>query len=168
MSGKHIVVVGAGVVGACTAIYLQREGFRVTLIDKGAPGEGASLGNAGCLNASSVVPVSMPGTMSQVPRWLFDPMGPLTIRWSYLPAIAPWLMRFVRAGTPGRVLQIAAALRPMVKPTVDMHRALARDAGVEDLIRHVGHLHAYRSDEGFAKDAGAMALRAGRASTSRS
>ncbi len=165
MGGRHIVVIGAGVVGACTAIHLQRDGARVTLIDKGAPGEGASLGNAGCLNGSSVVPVSMPGTLSQVPRWLFDPMGPLTIRWSYLPAIAPWLMKFVRAGTPERVAQIAAALRPMVGPTVDMHRELARAAGVEELVRQVGHLHAYRSEVGFASDAGAMALRAGQGVT---
>ncbi|MBL8700065.1 MAG: FAD-dependent oxidoreductase [Alphaproteobacteria bacterium] len=159
MSGKHVVVIGAGIVGACTAIYLQRDGYRVTLIDKGAPGEGASLGNAGCLNASSVVPVSMPGTLSQVPRWLFDPMGPLTIRWGYLPAIAPWLWRFVRAGTPERVAQIAAALRPMTGPTVGMHRELARAAGVEHMIHHVGHVHVYRSDEAFAKDGAAMALR---------
>jgi len=159
MSGKHVVVIGAGIVGACAAIYLQREGYRVTLIDKGGPGEGASLGNAGCLNASSVVPVSMPGTLSQVPRWLFDPMGPLTIRWGYLPAIAPWLWRFVRAGTPERVAEIARALRPMVGPTVDMHRELARAAGAEDLIHKVGHVHVYRSDAGFAKDAAAMSLR---------
>ncbi|MBM3525829.1 MAG: FAD-dependent oxidoreductase [Alphaproteobacteria bacterium] len=159
MSAKHAVVIGAGVVGACTAIYLQRDGFRVTLIDKGAPGEGASLGNAGCFNASSVTPASMPGMLSQVPRWLLDPMGPLTIRWQYLPVIAPWLWRFVRAGRPERVAQIAAALRPMVGPTVGMHRELARAAGIEHLIHHVGHLHAYRSDEGFAKDAAAMALR---------
>jgi len=161
MASRHVVVIGAGIVGACTALLLQRDGCRVTLLDKGAPGEGASLGNAGCLNASSVVPVSMPGTLQQVPRWLFDPMGPLTIRWSYLPAIAPWLWRFVRAGRPERVQEIARALRPLTTPTVEMHRQFAREAGVEDLVRQVGHLHVYRSEEAFAKDAGAMALREG-------
>ena len=117
MGSRHVVVVGAGIVGACTALMLQRDGNRVTLVDKGAPGEGASLGNAGCLNASSVVPVSMPGTLQQVPRWLFDPMGPLTIRWSYLPAIAPWLWRFVRAGRPERVQEIARAPRSVKAAT---------------------------------------------------
>ncbi|MBM3629308.1 MAG: FAD-binding oxidoreductase, partial [Alphaproteobacteria bacterium] len=46
MASKHVVVIGAGIVGACTALLLQRDGSRVTLVDKGAPGEGASLGNA--------------------------------------------------------------------------------------------------------------------------
>jgi D-amino-acid dehydrogenase len=159
MSSKHVVVVGAGIVGACTASYLQREGHRVTLIESGNPGEGATLGNAGCLNGSSVVPVAMPGTLQQVPRWLFDPLGPLSIRWSYLPKLVPWLWRFVQASTPERVAAQARALRPLTGPTVAMHRELARDAGVEDLIQQVGHLHVYKSDAAHAKDDAGMALR---------
>src|SRR5829696_5307778 len=68
-------------------------GHDVVLVEPGNPGEGTSFGNAGCLNGSSVVPMSMPGTIRNVPRWLTDPMGPLVIRWSYLPTLAPWLIR---------------------------------------------------------------------------
>ena len=66
---------------------------------------GASFGNGGLFSASSVVPVAMPGTLKKVPRWLLDPEGPLTIRWSYLPRLAPWLVRFVAASAPDRVEQ---------------------------------------------------------------
>lgn len=131
----------------------------MTLLDREDPGAGASQGNAGCINGSSVVPVAMPGTLASVPLWLFDPLGPLAIRWRYLPALAPWLWRFVRAGTPERVAGQARALRTLLAPTVDLHGELARAAGVPGMIRRNGHLFAYKSDAAFAKDAAAMELR---------
>src|SRR3954471_15406290 len=109
-TGKRVVVIGAGIIGMATASFLKQDGHAVTVLDPGGPGEGASLGNAGCLNGSSVVPVSMPGVLSQVPRWLLDPMGPLAIRWRSLPLLAPWLWRFVQAGEPERVKAQAKAL----------------------------------------------------------
>src|SRR5215204_3226220 len=115
---KTIGVIGAGMVGVAAASFLQREGHDVVLVEPGNPGEGTSFGNAGCLNGSSVVPMSMPGTLASVPRYLFDPMGPLSIRWRYLPAVAPWLWQFVRAGTPERVAAQAKALRGLLSPTV--------------------------------------------------
>src|SRR5438270_872912 len=70
---KDIVVIGAGIVGMACASFIQRDGHRVTVLDPRGPGEGASFGNAGCLNGSSVVPMSMPGMLRQVPRWLLEP-----------------------------------------------------------------------------------------------
>ena len=76
---KEITVVGAGIVGIVTAIYLQREGHRVTVVDRQAPGEGTSFGNAGSVAPGSIIPVAMPGTLKQVPKWLSDPLGPLSL-----------------------------------------------------------------------------------------
>jgi D-amino-acid dehydrogenase len=97
---RHIGVIGAGMVGVCAALWLQRDGHRVFLVEPGNPGEGASFGNAGCFNGSSVTPTAMPGVIKNVPRWLMDPLGPLALRWSYLPSILPYLVRFVRSATP--------------------------------------------------------------------
>jgi len=63
----HIAVVGAGIVGVCTALYLQRDGHRVTLIDRLGPGEGTSKGNAAVIAAESCVPVATPGILWRVP-----------------------------------------------------------------------------------------------------
>jgi D-amino-acid dehydrogenase len=156
---KRIGVIGAGMVGIAAASYLQRDGHDVFVLDAGNPGEGASFGNAGCLNGSSVVPMSMPGSYRNVPRWLLDPLGPLSIRWRYLPALAPWLVRFLRNGTPECVAAEARALRALLKPTLACLAPLVRDAGAESLIHNVGHLFVYRSEESFAKDAAAWALR---------
>src|SRR5215831_16688439 len=108
--GKRVGVIGAGMIGVCAASWLQRDGHSVFIVESGEPGRGASFGNAGALNASSVTPVSMPGAIRNVPRWLFDPVGPLRLRWAYLPVVAPWLLRFVRAGTPEKIHAQARAL----------------------------------------------------------
>ena len=159
MSARRVVVIGAGMVGVAAASWLRRDGYDVTVVDPGNPGEGASFGNAGCLNASSVVPMSMPGTIRNVPRWLMDPLGPLSIRWRYLPVLAPWLIRFLRAGTPEKVQATAHALRGLLKPSLDCLAPLVRNAGAEGLVHQVGHLFAYRSAASFGKEHAAWALR---------
>src|SRR5947207_3101717 len=158
-SGRRVGVIGAGIVGLCAALWLQRDGHRVFLVEPDTPGEGASFGNAGCFNGSSVTPAGMPGVIKQVPRWLMDPLGPLALRWSYLPQILPYLVRFVRSATPEEVRAQARAMRPLVGPTVPLVRELAKMAGAEELVHQRGHLYVYRSAESLAKDAFAWALR---------
>ena len=152
-------MIGAGMVGVAAASFLQREGHDVFIVEPGNPGEGTSFGNAGCLNGSSVVPMSMPGTIRNVPRWLSDPMGPLVIRWAYLPALAPWLIRFIRAGTPQKVRAQAKALRSILAPSLATLAPLLKDAGAEELVKRHGHLFAYRSQESWRKEGLAWQLR---------
>jgi glycine/D-amino acid oxidase-like deaminating enzyme len=156
---KSVGVVGAGIVGVCAALALQRRGHDVTVIDPELPGNGASFGNAGCLNASSIVPMSMPGIIKNVPSWLFDPLGPLSIRWRYLPRAVPWLIKFLQAGQPQEVVKQARAMRSLLKDTVPLMTSLAREAGAHQLIRKEGHLYVYRSGQAFANDKGGWELR---------
>ena len=87
-SNGRVVVIGAGIVGTCCALFLQREGFRVTLMDHDEPGSGCSAGNAGLIHSGSVLPLATPGILRRVPGMLTDPEGPLLIRWRYLPVAA--------------------------------------------------------------------------------
>lgn len=154
-----VIIIGAGIVGVAAAMHLQRDGRDVVIIDMQDPGEGASFGNAGCLNPSSVVPVGMPGVIKQVPGWLTDPLGPLAIRPTYLPKLVPWLWQLWKASSPERVREIASALRPLLADPVERHRELAREAGVEQLIQQRGHLFVYSSEAGWKKDEAATGLR---------
>ncbi len=159
---RHVAVIGAGIVGAATAVELLRDGHRVTVIEPGEPGgeQAASYGNGGWLSPSSVVPPTMPGLWRRVPRFLTDPLGPLTIRWGYVPRLAPWLLRFLQAGSSvARVEAIARALRPLVADAPERHRRLAEQAGVAGLIERQGLLYIFPSRADFEAEALAWRLR---------
>jgi D-amino-acid dehydrogenase len=156
---KKVAVIGAGMVGMATASYLQRDGHDVVVIDPDPPGQGASFGNAGCFNPSSVVPVATPDTWKHVPKYLSDPLGPLRIRWSYLPALAPWLIRLIRSGTPQRIEAQARALKTLLGPCLDALMPLVRNAGAEALVARNGILIAYRTQAAWDEDARAWDIR---------
>ena len=156
---KKITIIGAGIVGVATAAYLRRDGHDVTIVDMRAPGEYCSFGNAGILSPGSCVPLALPGIQWKVPGYLSDPLGPLAIRWSYLPKAAPWLLRLLAASRPHRVERIADALRPLLKQTFEAYAPLVEHAGVSDLIRQTGYVVAYQKRESYAGDALAWKLR---------
>ncbi|WP_211467725.1 NAD(P)/FAD-dependent oxidoreductase [Collimonas silvisoli] len=158
----RVVVIGAGIVGAACAIELLRDGHAVTLLDPGEPGgaQAASYGNAAWLSPASVVPVSMPGLWKKIPKYLFDKNSPLTIRWSALPALLPWLIRFIWAGASvARVEATARALSALLRDAPSRHRALAQEAGVAELIVNSGLLYAYPDRAAFEAEALAWRLR---------
>ena len=159
MSHKNITVIGAGIVGVATAAYLRRDGHEVTIVDMRPPGEYCSFGNAGILSPGSCVPLATPGIHWKVPGYLADPMGPLMIRWGYLPKAAPWLLRFLAAANPARVERIADALRPLLRQTFDAYEPLVQHAGVSDLIRRTGYVVTYEKREAFVGDALSWKLR---------
>jgi D-amino-acid dehydrogenase len=159
MTPRDITVIGAGIVGVAVGSYLQRDGHRVTLVDRGPPGEFTSMGNAGILSPGSVVPVGMPGVLKKVPQWLTDPAAPLSLKWSYLPQAAPWLWRFIQASRRDRVEEIADALRPLLGQTFDAYRTLTGAAGCNDLINQSGYMAVYESEAAFRSDALAWKLR---------
>src|ERR687894_2162689 len=149
---RKITVIGAGIVGVTTASYLRRDGHAVTIVDMRPPGEYCSFGNAGILSPGSCVPLATPGVHWKVPGYLMDPMGPLMIRWGYLPKAAPWLLRFLAASRPSRVDEIANALRPLLRQTFEAYEPLARAAGVTDLIRQTGYIVAYEKRASYLGD----------------
>jgi glycine/D-amino acid oxidase-like deaminating enzyme len=156
---KNITIIGAGIVGIATACHLRRDGHEVTVVDMRPPGEYCSFGNAGILSPGSCVPLATPGILWKVPGYLADPMGPLTVRWSYLPRAMPWLLRFVAASSRKRVERIADALRPLLKQTFDAYEPLVKHAGVTDLIRRTGYVVVYQTRSAYAGDALAWKLR---------
>jgi D-amino-acid dehydrogenase len=152
----RVAVIGGGVVGLACAIELLRDGHQVTIIEPGEPGgeQAASYGNGTLLNPSSVIPMSSPGLWKKVPGYLLDPLGPLTIRWSYLPRLLPWLRRFIGAGsTEAKVAATAQALKPLLADAPALHRALAEEAGVADLITQHGGLFVFPDRAAFEAEA---------------
>lgn len=154
-----VAVIGAGIVGVATAIWLQREGRDVVLIDRGEPGEGTSYGNGGVLASCSIVPVTVPGLLRRAPRMLFDPRQPLFLKWRYLPKLTPWLKNYLSHCTPADVGRIAAALFALTGDSLADHQALARGTGAEDFVAPCDYVHLYRDRERFEADSFGWAVR---------
>lgn len=134
---SKVIVIGAGITGLAIAEHLRRAGAKVTLIDPVHPGdpEQASFGNAGLLARSAITPVSEPALFLQIPAMLLGPNSPLSLRWSYLPKLAPWAMSFLRNGFPKRFKAITRAIDGLAHDTVDQHLSLAKGTGAEEYIR---------------------------------
>ena len=147
--GLNIAVVGAGIVGVCSASYLQRDGHAVTIFDPVPPGGSCSFGNLGSLSPGSCVPLAMPGVLRKVPKWLFEPDGPLHVSPKRLPAALPWLARFVAAAAPARVRRISDALHALHSRVFESYAPLLKSAGAEDLVRRPGQLYVFESDESY-------------------
>lgn len=156
---RSVIVIGAGVAGLSTALYLLRRGFTVTVLDPLGPAGGASFGNAGLISATTVVPIALPGMLRKVPGWLADPMGPVTVRWAYLPRAAGWLWAWVRAGRLDRVQAISDAMARLHAPAFACWRELVGDAAFRALIRQAGQVQIWEEAEESATAAVERSLR---------
>lgn len=154
-----VVVVGAGIVGVATAVWLRREGVTVTLVDRQEPGEGTSFGNAGVLASCSMVPVTVPGLVAKAPGMLFGRDGPLFLKWGYLPRLAPWLRRYLAHCAEPQVRRIAAGLAPLLADSPAEHEALARGTPAERYIVPSDYRFAYRNRAAYEADAFAWDIR---------
>lgn len=159
-SGQKAVVIGAGIIGVNVALALQDKGYEVTILDRGEPGMGASFGNAGGIAVTECAPIAMPGTLMNVPGWLMDPLGPLSVRWGYLPKMLPWLVRFLAASSKSRVEQIAIELAALLNRAWDDYDPVIAKAGLADAVfKKEGAMAVYRSDASRRKDDYAIDLR---------
>ncbi len=156
---KPVIVIGAGIAGVSAAIWLQREGRDVMLIDSHSPGEGASFGNAGVLAACSVVPVTTPGLAAKIPAYAFDRDSPLFVLWRRLPFFAPWLLRYLLHANDKDTRRAAAGLADIVCDAVSQHRDLAAGTPAEKWLRDSCYLFAYSDRAAYEKDGYVWSLR---------
>ena len=156
---KTVAIVGAGIVGVSTAVWLQRDGHDVVLVDKQGPGEGASHGNGGVLASSSIIPVTAPGIAAKAPSMLLDRNEPLFLKWRYLPKLSPWLCRYLSHANAKDTRRIAHALNGIVADSLADHQSLARGTRAEHRIVPTDYLYAYKSRKHYEADAFGWGIR---------
>lgn len=152
MAEKPVVVIGAGIVGVSAALWLLRAGQRVVLVDRSAPGQGTSFGNAGLLASVAVVPVTTPGLLWKGPGYLLNRDFPLFLRWSYLPRLMPWLLKFLSNANDRDTRRIAGALVGLIGDSVDQHIAMAKGTRGERFIVESDYGFAYANRAEFEAD----------------
>lgn len=149
----NIIVVGAGIVGVSCAIWLQRSGHHVTIVDRAGPASGTSHGNAGVLAAGAIIPVTTPGLLRRAPGMLLNRDAPLFLRWSYLPKLLPFLAKYMRFANDAHVDRYGAAMSSLMHDTVDQHRQLAKGTPAESYITDDDYCFGYATNASFEADA---------------
>ena len=156
---KTIIVIGAGIVGVSTAIWLQRSGFKVTIIDQKGPATGASHGNAGILAASSIIPVPNPSLIKKLPFYLLSKDSPVFFKMSYLPQMFPFLISYLSKSNLREVNKYAERMTPLIFDTVCQHKSLAKGTGAEKFISYQDYCFGYETEENFLNDKKVWKLR---------
>lgn len=148
---QKCIVIGAGTVGASCAWHLRSAGFDVTLVDPEMPGQTTSFGNCGCISPNQIIPFSYPGVTRDIPKWLFDRLGPLCIRWQHLPGLAPWFWRFWRASNWDSVHHIVAGQAELMRRVITDFGEMADATSTRDLLREKGMINLYDTVSEFEK-----------------
>ena len=157
MSDK-IIVIGAGVIGASSALALLKEGHDVILVDKEAPCAGASFGNAGAIVNGSCVPTAMPGILFDAIRMLGNRNAALSIRPTYLHKMLPWLLRFTLQSRETKVKENSKNLHALTTQSVKHWRELTDNTKLASLFRETGWMKVYEFDSTYAGTAAAREL----------
>ncbi|MEM7523057.1 MAG: FAD-dependent oxidoreductase, partial [Pseudomonadota bacterium] len=144
-----VVETGAGAVGTSVALARQAPGRRLQGVDGAGVGPGASAAPAGAFAFADIEPLATPGIMRKAPRWLFDPLGPLSIPLGYAPKIAPWLWRFWRASRPDRYAEAVSAQARLMTLSRDALERQIVDVDGERLVQRDGQLQLYEGEAAF-------------------
>jgi D-amino-acid dehydrogenase len=150
MAAVDVVVLGAGVVGASTALQLVKRGLSVALVDRRGPGEETSYGNAGIIESKTVFPPAFPKDWRALLRVALKRAPEADYHLAHLVRVAPWLLAFRAASQPQRLEETARLMRPLFARAVHDHEVLLADAQASTLLRKSGWLKLYRTDEGFS------------------
>jgi len=159
INGEAAVVIGGGIVGVCCALYLQREGYRVTLVDPQAPGDSTAKWSCGQMAVSEVIPLSKPGILKKIPAWLLDQKGPLALRPSALPGILPWFLRFVACARHSRIVEIANEMATLTHHVYEDYAPLLERCADKTLMGERPIIEVFDTPEGLAQEGPHMELR---------
>ncbi|WP_373421913.1 NAD(P)/FAD-dependent oxidoreductase [Burkholderia multivorans] len=153
------VVIGGGIVGVCCALYLQRDGHAVTLIDPAAPGDSTAKWSCGQMAVSEIIPLSKPGILKKVPGWLLDQSGPLALRPGALPGILPWFFRFVASARHAKIVSIAQAMATLTHDVYTDYAPLLDACGDSALLGQHPVLEVFDDPAGIAHEQPHLELR---------
>jgi D-amino-acid dehydrogenase len=149
MARRDAIVLGAGIVGTSIALHLAKRGLAVALVDRRAPGEETSYGNAGVIEGNTIFPPAFPSDPIALLRLALKHAPEANYHLSFLPQVAPWLMQFRAASRPQRLIETARLMRPLFARALAEHEALLAEAGATRFLRKQGWLKLYRSRSAF-------------------
>lgn len=144
---KKIGIIGGGIIGLCTAYYLEKEGYQVVVFDQSNMDAGASYVNAGYITPSHIIPLAAPGMISKGIKWMFDASSPFYIKPRLEKDFIRWSWAFKKSATAAKVARAIPAIKDINVLSRELYKAL-KDSGDFDFhYQHKGLLMCYKTDK---------------------
>ena len=124
---KHCIIIGGGIIGLCSAYYLQKEGHQVTIVDQSNMDAGASYVNAGYLSPSHIIPLSAPGVMKKGLKWMFNSSSPLYIKPRFDAEFIKWTWAFNKSCNLRHVEKSLSVIKDISILSQELYEDINRD-----------------------------------------
>ena len=139
-----IGIIGAGIQGVCNALFLQKNGYNVTLFDRDEPGNlSASYGNAGHFSPYASVPLNRPDVLTDVPSMLLNSTGPLALRWNYVPKMIPWFLKFILNCSKKKMMHTAKNMHQILNLALPAFDELFDEVDISGLVEKKGVIYVW-------------------------
>ena len=137
-----IGIIGAGILGICNALFLQKKGYQVTLFDKDEPGNlSASYGNAGHFSPYASIPLNRPDILTDIPGMLLSSSGPLALRWNYVPKMIPWFLKFLKNCSTKNMMHTAKYMHQILDIALPAYDELFEKIDLSGLVENKGIMY---------------------------
>ena len=146
---KNIAVIGSGIIGICTAFFLQKSGFKVTIFDKQSPGSMTSFGHACTFADYANVPINSPSVYKDIPKMLLRSDGPLAVDFSYVIKNLPWAFKFLKNCRKEKVNEIASSLATILHHSRLSYDYIFKEVQVSQYIKNEENIYIYESKKAY-------------------
>ena len=141
------VIIGGGIIGLCSAYYLQKSGWQVTVLEKNDLTDNCSFGNAGMIVPSHFTPLASPGMITQGIKWMFNEKSPFYVKPAFSWRLASWGIRFILSANKKNVDEGAPHLRDLSLLSHSLYRELANVPGFDFALEEKGILMYFKTEK---------------------
>ena len=145
-------IIGAGIQGVCSALFLQKKGYQVTLFDRDEPGNAASYGNAGHFSPYASVSLNRTDILTDVPAMLISSRGPLALKWNYVPKMIPWFVRFIMNCGKDKMMHTAKYMHQILDQSLPAFDELFDEIDLEGLVESKGILYVWTNKSAKSRE----------------
>jgi len=139
---SHIGIIGAGIQGVCSGLFLIKKGFKVTLFDNNEPGKlSASYGNAGHFSPYASIPLNRPDILADVPAMLISSKGPLALKWNYIHKMIPWFYQFIKNCSKKKMMHTAKYMHQILDLAIPTYDELFEEIDISELVENKGIMY---------------------------
>jgi len=137
-----IGIIGAGIQGVCSALFLQKKSYQVTLFDKEEPmSSAASYGNAGHFSPYASIPLNRPDILTDIPAMLLSSTGPLALKWNHVPKMIPWFLKFIKSCSKKNMMHTAKYMHQILDIALPAYDELFEEIDLSGLVENKGIMY---------------------------